>query len=117
MVVASGRLRGTLDLRPVLIPDPATGMPSPYAPVSGRWDFKHGDIAKTFQGAFLIPFQIPGFLGEWYLNPASLEIPGLPSICASGVMMDIGFGAVCQLAPSEHVLGFPLTKAVIYLND
>jgi hypothetical protein len=92
-------------------------MPSPYAPVSGRWDLKPGNIAKTFQGAFLIPFQIPGVPGEWYLNPPSLEISALPSICASGVITDFGFGAVCQLAPSEHVLGFPLTKLVIYLND
>lgn len=119
VVVARGHLEGTLDLRPALIPDPATGLPSPYAPVSGTWNLKHdGRKPGSFAGAFLIPFRIPGVGGHWYLNPAELEITGLPSICLSGFVADFGFGPLCALDPvQETLLGFPLTKAVIYLNE
>ena len=120
VIIASGRLQGTLDLRPALIPDPATGMVSPVAPVSGTWNLKNdGRRAGSFGGAFLIPFDASalGLQGDWYINPKELAIPGLPSICLSGVVINTPFGSFCQLSPEEYVLGFPLTKAIIFLNQ
>lgn len=120
VVIANGRLQGTLDLRPALIPNPNTGMVSPLALVSGTWNLKRdGRKPGPFSGVFLIPFDAGalGLPGNWYLNPSELEIPGLPSICRSGVKVDTPFGSFCQLSPEEYVLGFPLTKAIIFLNQ
>jgi hypothetical protein len=119
VVVASGRLQGTLDLRPVLILDPNTGQVSHSAPVSGTWDLENdGRKPGAFSGKFLIPFDgsALGLAGDWYVNPGELEIPGQASICLSGVLIDIPIGTFCQLSAQEYVLGFPLTKAVIFLR-
>jgi len=124
VVIASGELRGTLDLRDAL--DPAN--PQPIAPVEGRWRLdRDRAYTKVFAGVFLIPFQLPQALAvplhlegvNLYLDPPELEAAG--SICASGVLIDLSkYGIrtpLCQVSPDEHVLGFPLTKAVIFLFD
>ena len=131
VIIASGRLKGTLNLRPALIPDPVTGMASPYAPVSGRWqldtpgsdDWDEDGVSHPFVGVFLIPFMLPAAIAgqlagvELYLNPPDFG----PGICAAGDdhLIDLtvfGIGMVCPLTLGEHVLGFPLTKAVIVLQ-
>jgi hypothetical protein len=123
VVIASGRFQGMLDLRPALVPDPQTGMPRPLALVSGTWNLNKGDKGEQkpgpLSGVFLIPFELPGFEGiQWYLNPPDLDAGGaLPTTCRSNVVVDFGFGNICQLSAEEYVLGFPLTKAVIFLNQ
>ena len=110
-VVASGKIDGTLDLRPAL--DPTN--PQPIAPVSGNWKLKnvHGERGQ-FQGAFLIA--VDGLTlglsgGDWYLQPDQLN-----ASCVSGVSFPAGPGvSLCQLAPTEYVLGIPLTKLVLFL--
>ncbi|MGH7356330.1 MAG: hypothetical protein ACRELS_17370, partial [Candidatus Rokuibacteriota bacterium] len=97
-----------------------TGQVSPLALVSGTWNLKNdGRKPGPFSGVFLIPFDgsLLGLSGDWYLNPKELEIEGLPSICRSGHIADTPFGGFCQLSAEEYVLGFPLTKAVIFLNQ
>ena len=111
-VVASGKLEGTLDLRPVLIPDPNTGQPTPIAPVSGKWRLVHGGERGQFQGAFMIAVEAlgPGG-GDWYVQPDALQ-----ANCVSGFSFPVAPGvSLCQLAPTEYVLGIPLTKAVLFL--
>jgi hypothetical protein len=120
VVIASGKLQGLLDLRPALIPNPGTGQVSPFALVSGTWSLKKdGHKPGPFSGLFLIPFEVPGLEGaQWYLNPPELDLGGqLPTTCRSNVIVNLAFGSICQLSAEEYVLGFPLTKAVIFLNQ
>jgi hypothetical protein len=115
VIIASGSLKGTLDLRPAL-----AAVPSPYALVAGEWHAK-GVGGGPFVGVFLIPFEPwPGAGFEVYLNmPVVAGIDFDASICA-GTLMNLGSSAapvwVCPLTPAEHVLGFPLTKAIIVLQ-
>lgn len=110
-VVASGKIEGTLDLRPALDPKD----PKPIAPVSGNWKLTtvHGERGQ-YQGAFLIA--VDGLTlglggGDWYLQPDDLN-----ASCVSGVSFPAGPGvSLCQLAPTEYVLGIPLTKLVLFL--
>ncbi len=110
-VVARGRIDGTLDLRPALIPDRKTGKPTPIAPVSGQWRLSTAQGGQ-FQGAFLIAAEVfgPGG-GNWYVQPDALNAG-----CVSGPAIPVGGGvSLCQLDPTEFVLGIPLTKAVLFL--
>lgn len=114
VVVASGSLQGTLDLRPALVEQ------QPFARVSGQWALGD-DSAGRFSGLFLIPFDYPG-LGLVYLDPPELQAAG--SVCLSGksyVVPADPTGAVlipvCVLDYREFVLGFSLTKAVLFLTD
>jgi len=111
LVVARGKIEGTLDLRPALNPDPAQQLP--IAPVSGKWKLTtvHGERGR-FQGAFLIAVEAlgPGG-GDWYLQPDALG-----ASCVSGNSFPAGPGvSLCQLDSTEYVLGIPLTKAVLFL--
>lgn len=109
-VVASGKIDGTLDLRPAL--DPTN--PQPIAPVSGNWKLttRHGERGQ-FMGAFLIAADLSalGLPGDWYVQPDDLK-----ASCVSGIVVALPGGvSACQLAPTEYVLGIPLTKVVLFL--
>lgn len=114
VVTDEGRLSGTLDLRPAL--DPA--MPLPLAFVSGKWTLQgQGGGHRTFVGIFLIPFRLGPT--TFYLIPAAADPAQaalLEGLCPQGGMATLG-GVLCPLSPAEHVLGFPLTKAVILLLE
>jgi len=109
-VVASGKIDGTLDLRPAL--DPTN--PQPIAPVSGTWKLTtvHGARGQ-FQGAFLIAADLSamGLPGDWYIQSDRLN-----ASCVSGDSVLVAPGvSACRLDPTEYVLGIPLTKAVLFL--
>ena len=109
-VVASGKIDGTLDLRPAL--DPTN--PQPIAPVSGKWKLTTvpGERGQ-FQGAFLIAADLTamGMPGDWYVQPKELNAG-----CVSGNSVDFGLPVTfCRLDQTEYVLGIPLTKAVLFL--
>ena len=110
-VVASGKIDGTLDLRPALNPT----NPQPIAPVSGHWKLTtvHGERGQ-FTGAFLIATDLSamGLPGIWYIQPDNLK-----ASCVSGIVVALPGGvSACQLDPTEYVLGIPLTKVVLFLS-
>lgn len=79
-----------------------------YAGISGTWRAKQQPgLRGSFQGFFLIPFQIAGLGNQyWCLNlgEGSCAQPSpIPSLC--------------PLTSNEFALGIPLTKAVITLSD
>lgn len=128
VVTADGRLQGTLDLRLAL----DTVDPAPLAPVHGTWQLKKGGRPGWFSGTFLIPVSIPfgppfGTV-TFYVIPRELQQDANPFglACAQQVHpallaqvgMELGNGAIaCRLEPEEFVLGFALTKAVIFLFE
>lgn len=120
-VVASGTLNGTLDLSTIM----ATGT----APVFGKWRVRGQNLKGTFQGAFAVPFLLPpipplGFLGGYFY----IDVDPTPNSCRTDtapeggaeVSLPIGPGgalvAFCPVHPEEFLLGFPLTKAVLFLS-
>lgn len=111
-VVASGKIDGTLDLRPALNPT----NPQPIAPVSGKWKLRTvpGERGQ-FQGAFLIAADLSALGlgdGDWYVQPDELN-----ASCVSKVQVTLvpGVATACMLDKTEYVLGIPLTKAVLVL--
>lgn len=117
-VVAQGKISGTLDLSTILT--------TATAPVSGVWSFKGKDLHGTFQGVFLVPIfvgVIPGLdTGYVYIDvdPAanSCRTDTSPEGGAE-VSLPLGPGgtlvAVCPVHKKEFLLGFPLTKLVLFL--
>jgi len=120
VLVATGTLHGTLDLRLVSLfvestntpgtPPPAGG---PVAPAQGRWRSRELDARGSFIGGFLVPvpsapfaaFGGPCATGFAYLNFAFSPVPGpvLP--------VDVAPMFQC-LEPSDFSLGSPVTKFV-----
>jgi hypothetical protein len=100
-VMESARLRGTLDL---------TTAQQGYATVHGSWDARRSRARGTFNGVFLIPFEV---YGTYYY----LDLGPLP--CSDGAQLPIGpsgnLVGVCRLQADEFSLGIPLTKAVVVL--
>jgi len=87
VLVATGTVKGTLDLRPLL------GGTQPIALMSGRWSSR-GIGRGTFKGTCLVPFSDP------------------TKTCATGfAYLDPDAGLQC-LTPSETSLGRPVTKVV-----
>lgn len=111
-VMAEGKIRGTLDL--------STIMATATAPVSGKWSVKAKGLHGTFQGVFAVPFPHPASsTGYVYINidpttatpcrtaagpetGAAINVPGVPV-------------PVCVVDPKEFLLGFPLSKLVLFL--
>jgi hypothetical protein len=128
VVIAEGRLQGTLDLRP------AIGGVAPIAPVSGTWQLKgENGRQNRFDGLFLIPVSLPpDLMGlSFYVVPSELASSGVA--CTANVppaildaleqlppelrfVVPAGF-TTCLLEAHEFVLGFALTKAVIFLHQ
>lgn len=102
VITGSGSLRGTLDL---------TTAQQGYAGVNGRWEARRARARGTFNGVFLIPFQVAGTY--YYLDL------GLVPCDAGSATRPIGPDGspvpVCPLRSDEFSLGIPLTKAVIFL--
>lgn len=92
VIVASGSLRGQLDL------STAT---EGYATMSGTYKLR-GQPGARFEGIFLIPFPVPGLPGYWYLDAGPDA-----GTCVSPV------AGLCPLGSDEYSLGIPLTKAVV----
>ncbi len=112
-VVAEGKIRGTLDL--------STIMNTATAPVFGKWSLKKKDLHGKFQGTFAVPFPVPtGVSATGYayfdidpLNTTPCRTDAGPE---TGASMNIGLGAnVCPVHKKEFLLGFPLTKLVLFL--
>jgi hypothetical protein len=97
-------IRGELDL--------TTAMQG-FAGMSGRWSApKH--LFGTFQGLFLIPFQVEGDDRYFYL-----DIAGPADPCEAPEYAKVGDQTlpVCPLQSFEFALGIPLTKAVVTFFD
>ena len=95
VVTTELRIRGELDL---------TTAAKGFAAMTGEWRATlRPKQAGTFQGLFLIPFQVPGDERYFYLD-LGLEGPG--TLCASQA-------GICPLEDDEFSLGIPLTKAVV----
>jgi hypothetical protein len=90
VMVADGRVQGTLDLRPLLFHN------EPFATMEGKWKSRQLDARGTFTGTFFVPFPDP--TGTCPTGFAYGDRPG-------------GAGLVC-LAPTEFSLGNPVTKVV-----
>ena len=94
-------IRGELDL--------STAMQG-FAGLTGRfWTLKKLE-AGTFQGLFLIPFQVEGDDRYFYL-----DIAGPAEPCEKPEYVKIGDQPIpaCPLESFEFALGIPLTKAVV----
>jgi hypothetical protein len=88
VLVATGSVKGTLDLRPLL------GGTQPIALMAGRWQSRQIGARGTFKGTFLVPFPDP------------------TKTCATGfAYLDPDAGLQC-LTPAETSLGRPVTKVV-----
>jgi len=89
--VVNGKLSGTLDL---------SGLPVPLAPTQGEWQTLGRDRRSGhFTGIFLLPFQIPGLAGWFYLDPAT------------------GFTTPTAVLPNEfNRRGEPLVKLLLTLT-
>jgi hypothetical protein len=88
LLVATGSVQGTLDLRPLL------GGTQPIALMEGKWKSRQIGARGTFKGTFLVPFPDPTKscpTGYAYLDPET--------------------GLQC-LMPTETSLGRPVTKVV-----
>ncbi|MBI3028708.1 MAG: hypothetical protein HYY64_04265 [Candidatus Rokubacteria bacterium] len=106
-VTASGSLHGELDLTTAL---------QGYAQVSGKWRVSHKKKG-TFQGIFLIPFNIsPDPAAPMYvyldLGPLAGTCPGRLPL---GDPSDPATPYACPVSQDEILLRFPLTKAVLVL--
>ena len=98
LVTDSGPVKGDLDL--------STAMQG-YAAMSGRWGTRDKAHNGTFQGLFLIPFQIPNDTRYYY---ADLGLDGPGTLCGSAA-------GVCPLDDDEFALGIPLTKALLLFSE
>jgi hypothetical protein len=94
-------IRGELDL--------TTAMQG-FAKMTGRWAALRRLQAGTFQGIFLIPFQVEGDDRYFYLDIAG---PMEPCEAPANVVMGEQTVPVCPLESFEFALGIPLTKAVV----
>jgi hypothetical protein len=101
LVISSAlEIRGQLDL--------TTAATSGIAGIAGQWNKDRGSRRQggRFEGVFLIPFQVPGLPGYWYIDPASVLANG-------GEKCDSPVPGLCPLDGKEFALGIPLTKAVV----
>jgi hypothetical protein len=118
-VKAKGTIEGTLDLSTVA----ATGV----APVSGNWRVTgkgFRGVGGRFQGAFAVPFCVEPACDSGYFyvdvdpSPNSCRTDAAP-VGGAEMMLSIVPGgsdvAVCPVHPKEFLLGFPLTKLVLFL--
>lgn len=111
-VTAQGKIKGTLDLSTIL----ATGT----APISGKWSLERKKLRGTFEGTFAVPIPNPASpTGYVYINVD----PSTPTPCRTaagpdtGPAIPVGGGvSVCPVDPKEFLLGFPLTKLVLFLS-
>lgn len=94
-------IRGELDL---------TTATQGFAKMTGRWAAVRRLQAGTFQGVFLIPFQVEGDDRYFYLDIAG---PVEPCESPGTVTMGEQVLPVCPLESFEFALGIPLTKAVV----
>jgi hypothetical protein len=111
-VVAKGRIKGTLDLSTILT--------TATAPVSGKWRIEEKDLRGTFQGTFVVPIPHPASpTGYVYINVD----PTTTTPCRTAAGPETGAAVsvplmpvpVCFVDPKEFLLGFPLTKLVLFL--
>jgi hypothetical protein len=93
-------IRGELDLSTAL---------QGYAGMSGRWSAAR-HLLGSFQGLFLIPFQVDGDERYFYL-----DIAGPADPCEAPEFVHVGDQVLpaCPLQSFEFALGIPLTKAVV----
>lgn len=102
ILVATGTLEGTLDLRPVIAGT------APIAPAAGRWRSQELGAQGSFKGAFLVPVPAP-LAPDW--------VTGQPLDCSSDpnknfVYVDpTTYRPGCR-ADSDFSLGSPVTKFV-----
>ncbi len=112
-VVAQGRINGTLDL--------STIFTTATAPVSGKWRIDgHRGLHGKFQGTFAVPIPHPvSPTGYVYINID----PSTATPCRTAAGPETGAAInvplvpvpVCVVDPKEFLLGFPLTKLVLFL--
>jgi len=91
-VSVAGNVSGTLDL------STAT---QGFARMNGQWRFRTLKRTGTFDGVFLIPFEVDGHY--FYVN---LGPDGPGTACDS-------FDSLCPLVDDEFSLGIPLTKLLV----
>jgi hypothetical protein len=94
VVVTDGWVRGEVDL---------TTATQGFARMAGSWGTAKPLRTGTFQGLFLIPFQLPGDERYFYVD---LGFDGPGTLCGLPA-------GICALEVHEFTLGIPLTKAVV----
>jgi len=89
LLVATGSVKGTIDLRPLL------NGTQPLAFMSGKWESRQLDARGTFKGTFSVPFPDP------------------TKTCPTGfAYLDADTGGLECLAATETSLGRPVTRLV-----
>jgi len=97
-------INATLDLSP-------TASKIPMAPITGRWRVANSRVRGTFQGVFLIPFDIGGG-NYFYLDPSPWGFK-----CKGALLEGTPMGTLCQVHSTEFVLGIPMTKALLTFSQ
>lgn len=105
VLVATGTLSGTLDLRPVLLLKQGLPGGAPVAPAQGRWRSRELDVRGSFSGAFLVPVPAAALGLHCSPEPAKDFMYFNPAGPGTGCLTDADFS-----------LGIPVTKFVGTLN-